>query len=347
MKRTIVIYHGGCNDGFGAALAAWIGFGDNRDVEFLPARYGDKVPAVRDRDVYVLDFSYDRETVLRMREEARSLRLIDHHKTAAAELEGLGFNIDMSRSGAVLAWEHFHPGTVAPALLQYVQDRDLWQWRLPQSREVSAALSVLPHDFALWNEHLHDVSRLAADGAPMLRQRQALVEAMCDASTRIVPVNGWLVPVANASCCFSEVAEELCRRHSDAPFAAARFDRSDGVVQWSLRSRGGFDVSDVAKHFGGGGHAAAAGFQERDETSDFCAGFHRGSHDAYQDRCEGCITSSVGDDAALASGRITAPSYVPAAQVEAYMRGYASASRAMHGPDWHKPRPRDAAGGGA
>jgi phosphoesterase RecJ-like protein len=30
--------------------------------------------------------------------------------------------------------------------------------------------------------------------------------------------------------------------------------------QFGLRSRNGFDVSEVAKKFGGGGHAAAAGF---------------------------------------------------------------------------------------
>jgi nanoRNase/pAp phosphatase (c-di-AMP/oligoRNAs hydrolase) len=36
-----------------------------------------------------------------------------------------------------------------------------------------------------------------------------------------------------------------------------------GEVEYlfSLRSRNGLDVSKVAQHFGGGGHAAAAGFR--------------------------------------------------------------------------------------
>ena len=35
---------------------------------------------------------------------------------------------------------------------------------------------------------------------------------------------------------------------------------SDGRFQYSLRSRGDFDVSELAKKHGGGGHKGAAGF---------------------------------------------------------------------------------------
>lgn len=34
-------------------------------------------------------------------------------------------------------------------------------------------------------------------------------------------------------------------------------------LQWGTRSRGGFDVSEVAKALGGGGHKAAAGWTEK------------------------------------------------------------------------------------
>ena len=76
----------------------------------------------------------------RLAARAGSTRVLDHHATAAEDLAGLPFvTIDLDRSGAVLAWEHFHPGRPVPLLLRYVQDRDLWRWALPRSREVNAA----------------------------------------------------------------------------------------------------------------------------------------------------------------------------------------------------------------
>ncbi|HEY6554426.1 MAG TPA: phosphohydrolase, partial [Vicinamibacteria bacterium] len=46
-----------------------------------------------------------------------------------------------------------------------------------------------------------------------------------------------------------------------APFVVGWWRRADGLFQYSLRSRGEFDVSAVAMGYGGGGHRNAAGFQ--------------------------------------------------------------------------------------
>jgi nanoRNase/pAp phosphatase (c-di-AMP/oligoRNAs hydrolase) len=48
--------------------------------------------------------------------------------------------------------------------------------------------------------------------------------------------------------------------HPEAPFVAAYFENEKGQRVWSLRSRAGFDCSEVAKRLGGGGHPQAAGF---------------------------------------------------------------------------------------
>jgi hypothetical protein len=70
------------------------------------------------------------------------------------------------------------------------------------------------------------------------------------------------VPVANATVFFSEVGERLLEMYPEAPFSAYYQDRQDGKRQWGLRSRPGFDCSEVAAAFGGGGHKQAAGFVE-------------------------------------------------------------------------------------
>jgi nanoRNase/pAp phosphatase (c-di-AMP/oligoRNAs hydrolase) len=56
----------------------------------------------------------------------------------------------------------------------------------------------------------------------------------------------------------SDVGHVLAKDH---PFSASYYDTNDGRV-FSLRSAEGcIDVSVVAKHLGGGGHASAAGFR--------------------------------------------------------------------------------------
>ena len=96
---------------------------------------------VKGKNVIIVDFSYPRDVLIKMAEDADSIIVLDHHKTAEENLKGLDFCIfDMTRSGAVMAWEHFHGKGNTPLLFQYIQDRDLWQWKLPQSKEFSAGL---------------------------------------------------------------------------------------------------------------------------------------------------------------------------------------------------------------
>lgn len=109
--------------------------------------------------------------------------------------------------------------------------------------------------------HEEGFEELAVAGTAILRYQRRAVERMVEQATWR-ELGGCRVPVVNASMLFSEVGDELCRRYPDVPFAAYYFDRADGQRQWGLRSRGGFDVSVVAKACGGGGHAAAAGWVE-------------------------------------------------------------------------------------
>ena len=54
---------------------------------------------------------------------------------------------DLSKSGARLAWEYFHPERAAPQLVDYIEDRDLWRWQVPRSKEFSAGLNTMPMTF--------------------------------------------------------------------------------------------------------------------------------------------------------------------------------------------------------
>lgn len=155
MKRPLILYHGNCPDGFCAAWIAHKRFGSEAD--YVPVNHGEPPLDVTERMVYILDFSYKRDVTLNMARQAKSLYILDHHRTAKKELENLSENtniycrFDMEKSGGRLALEYFFPGSIAPWLVAYTESRDLWAFHLPFSKEINAAIASYPKDFAVWD----------------------------------------------------------------------------------------------------------------------------------------------------------------------------------------------------
>jgi len=250
-----ILFHANCPDGFGAAWAAWKRFGDQ--ARYLPVKHGSQPPEMpAGSEVFIIDFAYPRQILLELA-QIHTLKVLDHHKTAQADLAGLDFaEFDMQRSGAVMAWQHFHPETEVPLLLQYVQDQDLWNWALPDSAEICTALSIYPLDFATW-DHL-DVEALRQEGQVVLRYKQQLIERLSQ-KVDWLEIAGQRVPAVNTPLFASELGNQLCLNYPKAAFSAC-YAEHDGQRKFSLRSVGENDVAVIAARFGGGGHRNAAGF---------------------------------------------------------------------------------------
>ena len=249
---TAVLYHADCADGFGAAWALWKKYPDAR---YIPVKHGQPTPEGLDgAHVMMVDFSYRREVIERLAQSAASLLILDHHVTAQAALAGLPYAyFDVKKSGAVLAWEWAHAEPV-PWLLQYVQDKDLWEWRLPHSREMNAALASYPFDFHVWEGLTRDV--LEVEGRAILRREHSLIDKIIEESV-LVEFEGETVPAVYSPVMTSQIGERLCQGF---PFCLIWHER-DGLRYFSLRSKPGTaDVSAIASRYGGGGHVNAAGF---------------------------------------------------------------------------------------
>jgi oligoribonuclease NrnB/cAMP/cGMP phosphodiesterase (DHH superfamily) len=255
--KTLVLYHAHCNDGFGAAWVARRHYG--KAASYQAIQYGQQPPPVEDRDVLILDFSFPRRLLLRMHEKARSLLVLDHHVTAQEDLEGLEFaRFDLERSGATMTWDHFFPGEPRPWLLEYVEDRDLWQWKLPHSEEVAAALQSYVRKFEVWDGILErGAEALITEGEPILRYKRRLVDAAAS-RYRLVEFEGYTVPCITSCILQSEIGGRLAKKY---PFILIQFEMEDRRI-YSLRSHAkkGADVGSIARRYGGGGHRNAAGF---------------------------------------------------------------------------------------
>lgn len=295
-RKSMCIYHGNCADGFGAAWAVHKALGNN--VDFVAAKHGDAPPDVTGLDVVIVDFSYKRDVLAEMGKVANSILVLDHHKTAQADLDcsdpfeagvrsdrtdfpgapkQLGWEtaigiasvrgaprvavcFDMHRSGAMLAWDHFFPGQEPPTLLRHIQDRDLWLFKLDGTREIQANLFSYPYDFEVWDRLMAtDVEALRSDGAAIERKHHKDIAELVAVMKRRLVIGGHDVPAASLPYTLTSDAGHLMAQGE--PFAACYWDTPEGRV-FSLRSTDqGLDVSEIAKQYGGGGHRNASGFR--------------------------------------------------------------------------------------
>lgn len=256
---NLVIYHANCTDGFGAAYSAWKLLGDR--AEYHAAKHGEPPPDVAGRNVVVLDFSYDNATTKKLMKEAKSFLVIDHHKSAVVELHDVTCTrFDMNHSGAMLAWKFFHPGKESPRLIKFIEDRDLWRWEIPYSKEFSAAFDMVPFDFEEFDKYLDDsaVDNAQERGAYILAYSKTVISKI---AKQAVPrkMDDKDVLVVNSSHWMSEIGAALSPK---CDFAVIWFyDHDTRQVKVSLRAHHeDSDVSEIAKKYGGGGHRKAAGF---------------------------------------------------------------------------------------
>jgi len=275
MKR--VWTHAPCADGFGAAWAASKALGRGKDVVYKGCSYKSEVPAYDPGDeIYILDYSFPRETLLQIKAKLGpgKLTVIDHHKTAEEDLEGLDFCIfDMTRSGAGMAWDYFHPSTPRPVMVNLIEDRDLWNFRFPTTKAFQCFLMGQPFDFKIWDWIAEvmdtDPAKILAQGQAILDFKTTEVERMCK-SAWLTTIDGAVAAVVNATGYWSDIGHALLDKHPEASLAASFGFMPTGVILWSLRGRKlepdgsmGHDVSQIAKKFGGGGHRSAAGMRTK------------------------------------------------------------------------------------
>lgn len=285
MSKPLCIYHGNCADGFGAAWVVRKHFGDG-NVDFHAGVYGESPPDVAGRDVLMVDFSYKWPVLREMCETANTIVVLDHHKTAAEDLkhvrksygwnpkqlrDGVDFDnslpieavFDMNRSGAMIAWDYFNTignqRTQPPKLIEHIQDRDLWLFKLEGTREIQATVFSYPYDFQVWDRLMTTtLSVLEIEGAAIERKHHKDISELVGVAKRRMKIGGHNVPVANLPYTLSSDAGHLMAKGE--PFAACYMDNPSGRV-FSLRSApDGIDVSIIAKGYGGGGHQHASGF---------------------------------------------------------------------------------------
>ncbi len=299
--KNVLIFHHPCQDGFMSAVIARYHFGPgcclfdgrNYDKPYDPSLLG----ICAGKAVYILDFSMPLENLRELAAVANSVLVLDHHKSFAERLgvpegvikydfqeKNLTIQFDVEKCGAELAWDFFVGEKVPkPQLLSYVADRDLWTWKLPGSREVSAMLHTESRTYERWSYLMARLDLTTAlgeyiqGGGAILKAQNVEVDKLATRAFFIpkslfspIPVEvtdpNWVgtIPISNTPSMQSEVCERMLQLYPETLFSAAFFHKDLHTRIWSLRSRKGsmVDVSAICKAKGGGGHFNAAGYTE-------------------------------------------------------------------------------------
>lgn len=268
LKDIVVMYHGFCTDGFGAAYAAWKKFGDSASYIGKERHHGrlDSNLFIG-KDVYVLDYSFSKEEMLECEAVANSFTVIDHHISAKEDIESLkSYVFELNHSGAYLAWKYFHPNENVPKLIEYISDSDIWSHSLPDWQYIEAFIyRDDPHKFSFTffeglekalstdegYEKAKEIGKLLCGSH---RSRVIMYAEMAE----LIEFEGHTIYAVNAPReVRSELGHVLALKTNSFSLI---FTYENKKWKCSLRSVNDFDVSKIAEKYGGGGHKNAAGF---------------------------------------------------------------------------------------
>ncbi|MFA5942258.1 MAG: hypothetical protein WC798_01130 [Candidatus Paceibacterota bacterium] len=263
-KEIVVLYHGGCPDGFSGAYAAWKKFGDT--AEYIPLKlHARPVPeGLAGRRLFFIDFTYPQDIMDEIVRTAASVTVLDHHRGIQEVVERMPEHVfDEKRSGATIAWSYFHPDTPVPVLLRYVEDGDRYVFQLPDSRAVLAYAYTQKFTFEAWDQLVQEFEdektrATLLEKGKVYAEHFAILVGQIANKAKLVSFEGFTCPLVSAADMFtSDVGNRLAQERP--PLGIVVNFRED-VLHVSLRSTPDLDVSIIAQKYGGNGHPQAAAF---------------------------------------------------------------------------------------
>jgi len=277
----VVLFHYPCQDGLSSGwIVNYFHKSYDKNIDIYPIKHGSPYDysRLKNKKIIFCDYSPSKEVLDELELICDEIKILDHHITALDALKDKPYAIfDMEKSGAGLTWEYFYPLIEMPLFIQMVQDRDLWKWNIPDSKDFTAGL------FTLWDGYdhydfeqifkLYDEIYLSKDkfnfcmglgqviNKANSQKAKSIAESGCK---RIDKFMGFKVCVVN---CPVEHASEVGN-------VLSSMDSIDFAVMWSynnvtesyyvsLRSCNKVDVSKIAKSYGGGGHVNASGLSTK------------------------------------------------------------------------------------
>ncbi len=274
MKKIVVLYHNQCWDGFGGAWVAWKKFKNLAD--YIGVEHGAPVPkGLKNKEIYLIDFCYSKKEMIELRDNNLRVVVLDHHITKKAETEMMEEHLFSNiHSGSYLAWKYFFPSKKVPNLILYIQDNDLWKFKIKGSKEIMLSINLFPYSFDVWDKICNRLKSVKGkkeyfiQGKAISSYVQMLSKEISDSANKVIlsGIKAWAVNAPRFIR--SELGNLLATKTKGIDVGIVWYMENNGDIQVSLRSNGKVDVGLLAEKFDGGGHERASGFIFKSELKD-------------------------------------------------------------------------------
>lgn len=270
----IVFYHSPCQDGAASAYVAHKYAKEHGlTYEFIgitntTKEFSDMAP-LTGKNVIFFDIAPNDTQIEQLVAGGSKFFIVDHHKTNENRLKNYTNCIfDMNKSGVGLTWDYFYPSDQLPLPLQMIQDRDLWVWKIPNSKEFCSGMitySRLTDDlFALFESVIDDpkvFNEILVVGTILEKKHAKDIEYLAIAtSVKIYTYKGYTVCIVNCDHeKASDLGHKILKEYNYDFVVCWRYNHPTEEYWLSLRADNKVDVSEICKEFGGGGHKNAAG----------------------------------------------------------------------------------------
>ncbi len=288
-----IIYHGPCSDGTGGLWCACY-------YKPIKTRYACKagfnpIGNYTDMNVIFIDICPKIDYLIELVKIAKNVVILDHHKSSKQMIDdnnnilksitNLKIEFDMEKSGCQMAWDYFFDDAPRPFFIDYMGDRDLWTWKLPNSKEINAALWELgyidSYNLDKMTELLDDVdtkfSNLKMIGELIVNTNKKQIDiGIANALETQFKIDDniykiWLAGNINPIL-KSDLGNALCSKpfkDGSLPDFSACWQFDPKSNEWWISFRGvpsrSPDLSVLATKFNGGGHPMAAGITIKNE----------------------------------------------------------------------------------
>jgi len=272
-----IVYHKNCPDGVGGL---WAADHYKKGAIHCPISPGEDpfIGEIENKSILFVDVCPQPSYVLNNITKLRKLTILDHHQSSKELMEeilkhefaNLEVIFNLKLSGAQIAWDYFFPGQKRPFFIDYIGDRDLWNWLLEFSEEINFAINQhlsLEEMTAYLEDEDASFKKLLAEGTILKAENDEQVAMISEDAEKKIFVHGdetysvMVVENSNRSLT-SDIGDLLCKNFPETDFVVITF-QAGSHVSVSLRGVKGKcpDLCAIAKTFGGGGHPSAAGFR--------------------------------------------------------------------------------------
>ena len=245
----------------------------NDEIEFYGYNYENGIKLVKGYDiVYMVDCSTTSENMKFLIENNKKFIWIDHHakkiwdtyKLLGSDIEGIR-DTGNNNSACVLTWKYLYPKKPVPTILKYIEDVDLWKWKMKQTDEITTSLDLdCKKDREMLKKFLDEkvwnsvINIIIENGKKYVNMRTQQIKEIME---NVIVVNwiGYRTAVINTPIHKSHTGDAILRKNIEIDIVLI-WSFGKNTVNCSLRSRD-INVSEIADKYGGGGHRLASGFR--------------------------------------------------------------------------------------